>query len=112
LKHQVPTVGAWGFGNVNVESFPLAVEVAVEPTPVPPSHGVAGVLSWHNIQVTVPVGGPPIELPATVPVSPQGLPTEVSLGGRIVVLNPGVAGVTAKHSAGSAVPVTLSLEPV
>jgi hypothetical protein len=98
-------------GRVNVELFPLGVEVAVEPTLLPPVHGVEGVLSWHNVQLTVPVGGPPTALPATVAVSPQELPTAVALGGRIVVMNPGVAGVTAKHSAGSAVPVRLSLEP-
>jgi hypothetical protein len=50
-------------------------------------------------------------LPATVAVSPQGLPTDVSVGATTVVVNPGVAGITLKHSAGSAVPLTLSLEP-
>jgi hypothetical protein len=79
---------------------------------VPPVHGVAGALSWHNVQLTVPRGAPPAELPATVAVSPQVLPTEVALGATTVVVNPGVAGVTLKHSAGSAVPVRLSAEPV
>jgi hypothetical protein len=98
-------------GRVNVELFPLVVIVPVEPTLVPPVHGVDGAVSWHKVQVTVPVGGPPAELPATVAVSPQGLPTEVSVGATTVVVRPGVAGVTLRHSAGSAVPKTLSLEP-
>ena len=45
-------------------------------------------------------------------VSPQVLPTAVSSGATIVVVNPGVAGVTLKHSAESGVPEMLSLEPV
>jgi hypothetical protein len=112
LKHHMPTVGVCDVGRVKVESFPLVVEVVVEPMPVPPVHGVAGALSWHSVQLTVPVGGPPAELPDTVAVSPQGLPTAVSAGGRIEVVKPGVAAVTVKHSAGSAVPPVLSLEPV
>ena len=112
LKHQVPTVGAWGTGRVKVESFPLVVDVVVEPMVVPPVHDVAGATTSHKAQLTVPVGGPPDELPATVAVSPQRLPTVVSLGATTVVMNPGVAAVTAKHSAGSAAPETLSLEPV
>jgi hypothetical protein len=44
-------------------------------------------------------------------MSPQVLPTEVSPGETIVVVKPGAAAVTAKHSAGSDVPVRLSLEP-
>ena len=108
----MPTAsGSAGLGKVKIEWFPLGVDVAVEPMPVPPVHGVAGALSWHSVQLTVPVGGPPAELPTTVAVSPQGLPTAVSLGERIVVMNAGVAAVTVTHSAGSAVPVTLSLEP-
>ena len=59
----------------------------------------------------MPVGGPPAGLPATVAVSPQVWPTPVAAGGRTVVVNPGNAGVTATHSAGSAVPEMLSLEP-
>ena len=97
---------------MNVELFPLGVGELVEPMPVPPVHGVEGALSLHNVQLTVPVGCPPAELPATVAVSPQVLPTAVALGGRIVVVKPGVAALTLKHSAGSAVPETLSLEPV
>ena len=58
LKQQVPTVGVWGLGKVKVESFPLGVDVPVEPMPVPPVHGVAGALSWHSVQLTVPVGRP------------------------------------------------------
>jgi hypothetical protein len=112
LKHQVPTVGVCGVGNVNVESFPLGVGELSEPMTVPPVHGAKGALSWHNVQLTVPVGGPPTELPTAVAVSAQVLPTEVSVGARIVVVNPGVAGVTLRHSAGSGVPVRLSLEPV
>jgi hypothetical protein len=112
LKQYVPTDGMGRLGRVNVASSPLVVELVLEPRALPPVHGVKGALSWHNVQLTVPVGGPPTELPATVAVSFQGLPTEVSDGGRIVVVNPGVAAVTAKHSAGSAVPVTLSLEPL
>ena len=112
LKHQVPTVGACGLGRVNVESFPLGVGVPVEPMLVPPVHGVAGEAAWHNVQLTVPVGAPPTELPNAVAVSPQALPTDVSVGGTIVVVSPLVTAMALKHSAGSAVPVTLSLEPV
>jgi hypothetical protein len=108
----VPTaVGVWGLGKVKVESFPLVVGELSEPMPVPPVQGVEGVVSWHSVQLTVPMGGPPAELPATVAVSPQGLPTAVTLGGMIVVVRVGVAAVTLKHSAGSAVPVMLWLEP-
>jgi hypothetical protein len=113
LKHQVPTaLGVWGLGRVKVESFPLRVGVLLEPMPVPPLQGVARASSWHSLQLTVPVGAPPAEFPATVAVSPQVLPTEVSLGGRMVVVKPGVAALTLKHSAESAVPETLSLELV
>ena len=94
-----------------VESFPLGVGELSEPMAVPPVHGVEGALSSHNVQLTVPLGAPPTELPATVAVSPQVLPTEVALGGRIVVVRPGVAAVTLRHSAGSAVPEMLSSEP-
>ena len=98
-------------GNVNVESFPLVVGESSEPMGVPPVQVVAGAAAWQKVQLTVPVGGPPTELPATVAVSPQGLPTALSLGERIVVMNAGVAAVTVRHSAGSAVPVMLSSEP-
>jgi hypothetical protein len=111
LKHQVPTVGVWGLGKVKVESSPLRVGEPSEPMGVPPLQGVAGADSWHSVQLTVPVGGPPTELPAAVAVSPQVLPTEVSDGGRIVVVRILVAAVTLTHSAGSAVPKMLSLEP-
>jgi hypothetical protein len=111
LKHQVPTVRLWGVGRVNVESSPLVVEVPVEPALVPPVHDVAGEATLHKVQLTAPVGGPPAELPATVAVSPQGFVAEVPVGAMIVVVNPGVAGVTVRHSAGSLVPKTLSLEP-
>jgi hypothetical protein len=108
----VPTaLGVWGLGKMKVESFPVGVGVLVEPIGVPPLQGVAGADSWHSAQLTVPVGGPPAGFPATVAVSPQVLPTEVSLGGRMVVVNPGVAALTLKHSAESAVPETLSLDP-
>ena len=73
---------------------------------------VAGAIAWHKVQLTVPVGGPPAELPATVAVSPQVLPTAVSPGATIVVDRPGVAARTATHSAESGVPEMLSLEPV
>ena len=99
-------------GNVNVESSPLVVGELSEPIAVPPVHGVEGALSSHSVQLTAPLGAPPTELPATVAVSPQGLPTEVSLGVTTVVVKPGVAAVTVRHSAGSAVPEMLSLEPV
>jgi hypothetical protein len=111
LKHQLPTVGVWGLGKVKVELCPVVVDEVVEPMPVPPVHDVAGATTWHKVQLTVPVGAPPTELPATVAVSPQPLPTAVSLGGRTVVVKPGVAAVTMKHSAGAGVPKTLSLEP-
>jgi hypothetical protein len=112
LKHQVPTVGAWGLGRVKVESFPLRVGVLSEPIPVPPLQGVIGAVSRHSVQLTAPLGAPPAAFPATVAVSPQVLPTEVPLGGRMVVVKPGVAAVTRKHSAESTVPEMLSLEPV
>ena len=108
----MPTaVGVWELGKVKVELFPFGVEVAVEPMPVPPVQEAGGAVSLHSDQLTVPVGAPPAELPSAVAVSPQVLPIAVSAGGRTVVVNPGVAGVTAKHSAGSAVPEMLSLEP-
>jgi hypothetical protein len=107
----VPTVGVWGVGRVYVELFPLGVGVLSEPMGVPPVHGVAGALSWHSVQLTVPRGAPPAELPTAVAVSPQGLPTAVAVGGRIAVMSPGVAAVTVRHSAGSAVPARLSSEP-
>jgi hypothetical protein len=96
---------------VNVASVPLAVGELSEPMALPPVHDVAGATTRHKVQLTVPAGGPPDELPATVAVSPQVLPTALLAGGRIVVVKPGVAAVTAKHSAGSAVPERLSLEP-
>jgi hypothetical protein len=112
LKHQVPTVGACRTGKEKVELFPLGVEIPVEPMGVPPVQAVGAALSWHSVQLIVPVGGPPIELPRAVAVSPQVLPTEVALGGRIVVVSPLVTAMALRHSARSAVPVTLSLEPV
>jgi hypothetical protein len=98
LKHQVPTVGVWGLGKVKVESFPLVVGKLSEPMLLPPVQGLRSTISWHSVQLTVPVGGPPAELPAAVAVSPQALPSAVSAGGRIVVVRPGAAGVTVKHS--------------
>jgi hypothetical protein len=112
LKHHVPTVGACRSGKVKVEVFPLNIGELSVPMPVPPVHGVPGVVSGHSVQLTAPLGAPPAELPTTVAVSPQALPTAVPLGGRTVVVNPGVAGVTVKHSAGAAVPEMLSSEPV
>jgi hypothetical protein len=79
---------------------------------LPPVHGVAGTVSWQSVQLTVPVGGPGGEVPSAVAVSPQVLPTAVSVGGRILVVSPLVAATAVKHSAELAVPVTLSLEPV
>ena len=96
---------------MKVESLPVLVGELSEPMGVPPVHGVSGALSWHSVQLTVPAGGPPTELPATVAVSPQVLPTAVSAGARTVVVKPGVAAVTMKHSALETVPVMLSLEP-
>jgi hypothetical protein len=97
---------------VKVESFPVVLGKLSEPMMGPPVHGVDGALSWHSVQLTVPVGAPPAELPATVAVSPQVLPTVVALGGTIFVVKPGVAAVTLKHSALEGVPAMLSLEPV
>jgi hypothetical protein len=111
LKHQVPTVGLWGLGSVKVELAPLVVDEVVEPMSVPPVHVVAGATAWHRVQLTRPVGGPPTELPATVAVSPQVLPTVVAAGGRTVVVKLGVATVRLKHSAVETVPDVLSLEP-
>jgi hypothetical protein len=96
---------------VKVESFPLCVGVLSVPMGVPPLQGVAGAGSWHSAQLTVPPGAPPAEFPTTVAVSPHGLPTALLLGGRMVVVKPGVAAPTLKHSAESAVPEMLSLEP-
>jgi hypothetical protein len=98
-------------GSVNVELLPLGVGELSTAKGGPPVQGVDGVVSWHSVQVTVPLGAPPWALPVTMAVSPQALPTEVSVGGRTVVVNPGVAAVTLRHSAGSAVPERLSLEP-
>jgi hypothetical protein len=98
-------------GKVKVEVSPLCVGVLSVPMGVPPLQGVAGAGSWHSAQLTVPPGAPPGELPTTVAVSPQGLPTALLLGGRMVVVKAGVAALTLRHSAESAVPETLSLEP-
>jgi hypothetical protein len=85
-------------GRVKVELFPLEVGVLFEPTAVPPVQGVAGALSWHRVQLTAPVGGPPVALPATVAVSPHVPPMAELAGGRIAVVKPGAAGATVKHS--------------
>jgi hypothetical protein len=97
---------------VKIDSFALVLGKLSEPMMGPLVQGVEGVVSRHSVQLTVPVGGPPTELPATVAVSPQVLPTALSLGGTIDVVKPGVAAVTPKHSALEGVPETLSLEPV
>jgi hypothetical protein len=112
LKHHVPTVGVCAVGSVKVELSPVVVAVVVESMLGPPVQGVGGADSWHSVHATVPVGAPPAELPITVAVSPQALPTEMSAGGRIVVVKPGVAAVTVKHSWLEGAPVVLSLEPV
>jgi hypothetical protein len=112
LKHQSPTVGLCALGRLNVESSPLVFGELSEPIGDPPEQGVKGAGSWHSVQLTVPVGGPPAELPTTVAVSPQVLPTDVAVGGTIVVMKPGGAAVTLKHSALEAVPAMLSVEPV
>jgi hypothetical protein len=91
--------------------FPLVVGELSVPMGVPPLQGVPGAVSRHSVQLTVPLGAPPAELPAAVAVSPQVLPTALLLGGRIVVVKPGVAAPTLRHSAESAVPEMLSLEP-
>jgi hypothetical protein len=97
---------------MKIESFPVVPGRLSEPMMGPPVHGVDGALSSHSVQLTVPVGGPPTEFPATVAVSPQVLPTALSLGATIDVVKVGVAAVTLKHSALEGVPETLSLEPV
>jgi hypothetical protein len=97
---------------VKVESSPLVVGELSEPTAVPPVQGARARVSRHSVQLTMPVGGPPSALPATVAVSPQVLPTEVTPGGRIVVVRMLVAALTLKHSALSGVPAMLSLDPV
>jgi hypothetical protein len=96
---------------VKVEPSPLGVDVLVEPMGVPPVQEARARVSWHTVQLTVPVGAPPIELPTTVAVSPHVLPTAVSAGGTIVVVKPGAAAPTLKHSALETVPPMLSLEP-
>jgi hypothetical protein len=83
-----------------------------EPMGVPPVQGVEGALSLHSVQLIVPVGGPPTALPESVAVSPQVLPTVVTLGGRIAVVRMLVAALTLKHSTLSGVPAMLSLEAV
>jgi hypothetical protein len=116
LKHQVPTVGGLcAVGKVKIELFPIAVDVLVEPTGLPPVQGVEGGDAWHSVQLTVPVGGPPTELPSAVAVSRQGLPTAGSLGGTTAVMSPLVTAMTRKHSAVSTVVAggaMLSDEPV
>ena len=109
----MPTaLGIWGLGKVKVESLPLVVGAIVEPMAVPPVQVVAGAIAWQSVQLTVPPGGPPTELPTTVAVSPQMLPTAVSSGATIVVVRPGVAALTATHWRELGVPEMLSLEPV
>jgi hypothetical protein len=83
---------------VKVELSPLAVDAVVESTVVPPVHVVAGGVTWQRSHATEPVGGPPVELPVIVAVSPQELPSAVPVGGTTVVVKPGTAGVTVKHS--------------
>ena len=87
LKQYVPVaVGVWGLGRVKIELSALVVGESSEPMGFPPVHGVDGAVSWQSVQLIVPVGGPPAELPIAVAVSPQVLPTEVSPGGRTVVV--------------------------
>ena len=79
-------------GRVKIELSPLVVDVVVEPMGVPPVHAVERVTAWHKVQLTVPVGGPPTELPSTVAVSPQVLPRAVLVGAMTVEVKPGSTG--------------------
>ena len=84
-----------------VEASPTiagVVKVPAEPPPEVPVHGVLGALSLHQVKATEPVGAPPVELPVMVAESVHVLPTEVSVGGLIVVTLVGVAAPTVKHS--------------
>jgi hypothetical protein len=83
-------------------------------TVVPLVQGVPGVTSLQSFHETLPEGTPPVALPVTVAVSPHLLPALSLCGATIVVANPGVAGVTVKHSSDLAVPVagTLSDDPL
>ena len=89
---------------MKVELFPLGVDEVVEPMAVPPVQGVGGALSWHRVQLTVPVGGPPVALPATVAVSPHVPPMAELAGGRIAVV--------LEQSWKLTVPVTVPFDPV
>ena len=98
----MPTlVGVTPLDGPKVEASPLTagvVKVPAEPPPEVPVHGVLGALSLHQVKATEPVGAPPVEFPVMVAESVQVLPTEVSVGGLIVVTLVGVAGPTVKHS--------------
>jgi hypothetical protein len=68
-------------------------------TAVPLGHNAGAVNGPHTVKATVPVGAPPVGLPATVTESvavPLG-PMMTELGEAVVVLDE-VAWVTVKHS--------------
>jgi hypothetical protein len=69
-----------------------------DPTAVPPVHGVPTVVSLQIKKLTVPVGAV-LLTPVTVAESDVDPPRAKPLGLEGVVVNPGVAGVTVKHSA-------------
>ena len=111
----MPTlVGVTALEGPKVDASPTTeglFDEPAEPPPPVPVHGVDGADSLHQVQVTVPAGGPPSELPVTVAESVHVLPTEVAPGVLIAVVKSGVAGLTVTHSFWSTVPVWLSVEP-
>ena len=68
-----------------------------DPTAVPPVQGVPTVVSLQAEKLTVPVGAVPTT-PVTVAESDDEAPRTMPLGLDGVVVNPGGALVTVKHS--------------
>jgi hypothetical protein len=68
-----------------------------DPTAVPPVQGVPTVVSLQAEKVTVPVGALPVT-PVRVAESDVDDPRTIPFGAAGVVMKPGVALVTVKHS--------------
>jgi hypothetical protein len=98
----VPTEVGVKVPEVAVEVIPVpGVKVTgVGGTAVPLGHKAGPGSGPHTLKATVPVGAPPVVLPATVTASvavPMG-PMATEVGEAEVVLDE-LAGVTVKHSA-------------
>ena len=84
---------------VALEVIPVPVVKGTEVggTAVPLGHFAAPDNGPHTVKATVPVGAPPVELPATVTVSWTVPPMTIDVVEAVVVVDE-VAGVTVKHS--------------